>query len=133
PDKRARSTHWQRPDTDGCVIFLGADVVFIRGAGLPEGRRGFYAFGRERVGAELAASGNQPRRAPFHGRDSPADLVASDAVAVTHDEVDGIGLYANFRVIEEAVADPGFLLHPDYRPRLRAYLRDPTVSPLLVV
>jgi hypothetical protein len=57
--------------------------------------------------------------------------VASDSVAVTHDEVDGLGLYAEFGMIEEAFADPTLLLYPDYRRRVRAYLDDPTIPPVL--
>lgn len=61
----------------------------------------------------------------------PADLVASDAVAITHDETDGIGFYGEFRLVEEAFADLGLFRHPEYRRRVRDYLDDPTVSPLL--
>ena len=96
------------------------------------------ALGREFVHqltlfAELAASGKQPKNAPFHGPDYPADLVASDAVAVTHDEVEGMGVYAQFGMIEEAFADPALLRDPDYRRRVREYLDDDSVSPLLFV
>jgi hypothetical protein len=40
-------------------------------------------------------------------------------------------LYAEFGMIEEAFADPSLIRHPDYRRRVRDYLDDPTVSPVL--
>jgi hypothetical protein len=131
PDKLARAQQLQKAEHDRFVQFFGADFVVIPGAQLTERMRCFYAFCRDQAVAELAASGKQPKNAPFHGPDYPADLVASDAVAVTHDEVEGMGLYAEFGPIEQAFADPSLLRHPDYRRRLRDYLDDDTVSPLL--
>ena len=131
PDKLARAQHLQSAEHDRFVQFFGADFVVIPGAQLTERMRNFYTFCRDQVVAELAASGKPPINVPFHGPDYPADLVASDAVAVTHDEVEGMGLYAEFGPIEEAFADPSLLRHPDYRRRVRDYLDDDTVSPLL--
>ena len=131
PDKLARARQLQRTEHDRFVQFFGADFVVIPGAQLTERMRSFYNFCREQTVAELAASGKQPKHRPFHGPDYPGDLVASDAVAVTHDEVEGLGLYAEFGMIEEAFADPSLLRHPDYRRRVRDYLDDPTVPPLL--
>lgn len=131
PDKLARARQLQRTEHDRFVQFFGADFVVIPGAQLTERMRSFYNFCREQPVAELAASGKQPKHRPFHGPDYPGDLVASDAVAVTHDEVEGLGLYAEFGMIEEAFADPSLLRHPDYRRRVRDYLDDPTVPPLL--
>jgi hypothetical protein len=88
----------------------------------------FYTFCREQAAAELTASGQQPKNWPFHASDYPADLVASDAAAVTHDEVEGMGLYAEFGMIEQAFADPSLLRRPEYRRRVRDYLDDDTVS-----
>jgi len=131
PDKLARAQQLQRTEHDRFVRFFGADFVVIPGAQLTERMRSFYTFCRDHAAAELTASGKQPKNLPFHAPDYPADLVASDVVAVTHDEVEGMGLYANFGMIEEAFADPSLLRHPDYRRRVRDYLDDPTVPPLL--
>ncbi|MDQ1546541.1 MAG: hypothetical protein QOH69_1445 [Actinomycetota bacterium] len=46
---------------------------------------------RDRAAAELAASGKQPKSRST-SRITRLDLVASDVVAVTHDEVEGMGL-----------------------------------------
>jgi hypothetical protein len=131
PDKLARARQHQSAEHDRFVQFFGADFVVIPGAQLTERMRSFYTFCRDQVVAELAASGTRPKHELFNGPDYPADLVASDAVAVTHDKVDGLGLCAEFGMIEEAFADPSLLRHPDYRRRVRDYLDDPTVSPLL--
>jgi hypothetical protein len=131
PDKLARAQQLQSTEHDRFVQFFGADFVVIPGGQLTERMRSFYTFCREQTVAELAASGKQPKHRPFQGPDYPGDLVASEAVAVTHDEIEGLGLYAEFGMIEEAFADPSLLRHPDYRRRVRDYLDDPTVPPLL--
>ena len=131
PDKLARARQQQSAEHDRFVQFFGADFVVIPGAQLTERVRSFYNFCRDQVVAELAASGKRPKHPPFHGPDYPSDLVASDSVAVTHDELDGLGLYAEFGMIEEAFADPSLLRHPAYRRRVRDYLDDDTVPPLL--
>jgi hypothetical protein len=131
PDKLARAQQLQKTEHDRFVQFFGADFVVIPGAQLTERMRNFYTFCRDQVVAELAASGKQPKRSPFLGPDYPVDLVASDTVAVIHDEAEGLGLYAEFELIEEAFADPSLLRHPEYRRRVRDYLDDDTVPPLL--
>jgi hypothetical protein len=131
PEKLARAQQLQSMEHDRFVRFFGADFVVIPGPELTERMRSFYTFCRDQTVAEDSASGMQPKKLPFHGADYPADLVTSDAVAVTHDEVDGMGLYAGFGMIEEAFADPSLLRDPDYRRRVRDYLDDPTVPPLL--
>jgi hypothetical protein len=133
PDKLARAQQLQNTEHDRFVQFFGADFVLIPGAQLAERMRSFYTFCRDQAVSELAASGKQPKNLPFHFPDYPADLVGSDTVAVTHDEVEGMGLYADFGLIEEAFADPSLLRHPDYRRRVRDYLDDDSVSPLLFV
>ncbi|HET7667033.1 MAG TPA: hypothetical protein VFK56_13385 [Mycobacterium sp.] len=133
PDKLARAQQLQRAHHDQFVKFFGADFVVISGAQLTERMRHFYTFCREQTMAELATSGKQSKNLPFRAPDYPADLVASDAVAVTHDEIEGLGMYAQFGMIEEAFADPSLLRHPNYRRGVRDYLDDPTVSPLLFV
>jgi hypothetical protein len=133
PDKLARAQQLQRAEHDRFVQFFGADFVVIPGAQLTERMRSFYTFCRDQAVSELAASGKQPKNLPFHFPDYPADLVGSDTVAVTHDEVEGMGLYADFGLIEEAFAEPSLLRHPDYRRRVRDYLDDDSVSPLLFV
>jgi hypothetical protein len=130
PDKLARAQQLQNTEHDRFVQFFGADFVVIPGAQLAERMRSFYTFCREQAVAELAASGKQQKNVPFRFPDYPADLVVSDAVALTHDEVEGLGLYAEFGLIDEAFADPSLLRHPDYRRRVCDYVDDPTVSPL---
>ena len=131
PDKLARARQQQSAEHDRFVQFFGADFVVIPGAQLTERMRSFYTFCCDQIVAELAASGKRPKHPSFNGPDYPAHLVASDSVAVTHDEVDGLGLYAEFGMIEEAFADPSLLRHPDYRRRVRDCLDDPTISPVL--
>ena len=133
PDKLARAQQLQNDEHDRFVQFFGADFVVIPGAQLTERMRSFYTFCRDQAVSVLAKSGKQPKNVPFHAPDYPADLVASDAVAITHDQVEGMGLYADFGPIERAFADPSLLRHPDYRRRVRDYLGDDTVSPLLFV
>lgn len=129
PAKLARAQQLQRTEHDRFMQFFGADFVVIPGGQLTEQMHNFYTFCREQATAELAAAGKQSL--PFRAPDYPADLVASDAVAITHDAVEGLALYAEFGPIEQVFADPSLLRDPDYRRRVRAYLDDDTVSPRL--
>ncbi|MGK2880913.1 MAG: hypothetical protein ACSLE6_09030 [Mycobacterium sp.] len=131
PDKLARAQQLQKAHHDQFVTFFGADFVVIPGAQLTERMRSFYMFCREQTVAEPTQAGSQPTDLPFWAPVYPADVVASEEVAVTHDEIEGLGIYAEFGMVNEAFADPSLLRHPDYRRRVRDYLDDPTVSPLL--
>lgn len=131
PDKRARAQQIQQAEHDRFVQFFGDDFVVLAGAQLTTRMQDFHTYCRDQAAAELAASGKQPTDSPFRGPEYPADLVASDTVAITHDEIDGIGFYGEFGLVEEAFADPSMLGHPEYRRRVRDYLDDPTVCPLL--
>jgi hypothetical protein len=130
-NKLARAQQLQKAHHKQFVRFFGADFIVIPGAQLTERMRSFYTFCRDQAVAEFVEPGEQPKDLRFHHSDYPADLVASDLVAVTHDEVEGMGVYAEFGMIEEAFDDPSVLHYPDYRRRVRDYLDDPTVSPLL--
>ena len=130
-DKLIRAQQLLNAEHDRFIRFFRADFVVIPGSRLTERMGSFYAFCRDQAMAEIAGSGRQPKDQPFHGPDYPGALVASDAVAVIHDEVEGLGLYAEFGPIEQAFADPSLLQHPDYRRRLRDYLDDASISPVL--
>jgi hypothetical protein len=129
PDKLARARQQQSAEHDRFVQFFGADFLVIPGAQLTERLRSFYTFCRDQVVAELAASGKRPKHPPFHGPDYPSDLVASDSVAVTHDEVEGLRLYAEFGMIEETFAGPSLLRHPDIADERATTSRIPPFRP----
>jgi hypothetical protein len=131
PDKLANAQRLQKIEHDRFVDFFGDDFVVVPGAQLTQRMRAFYKFCGEQTLAELSDAGKEPLGRPFHTPTYPADLVASDAVAIIHDEVDGLDLCAEFGLVQEAFADPGLLRHPEYRRRVRDYLDDDTISPVL--
>jgi len=91
PDKLARALQLQSAEHDRFVQFFGADFVVIPRVQLTGRMRSFYTFCRDQGVSELAASDMQSKNVPFCGPDYPANLVASDVVAVTHDKVHGLG------------------------------------------
>jgi hypothetical protein len=131
PAKLARAEQVQKVEHDWFVRFFGTDFVVVPGPQLTERMRSYYSFCREQADAELTASGREPTGLPFVAPEYPADLVDSDVVAVIHDDIGGVGLYGGFGPVERVFADPDLLHQPDNRQRLRDYLDDDTVPPLL--
>jgi hypothetical protein len=131
PDKLARARELQRVTHDRFLRFFESDFLIVPGAALTERMCSFYRFCQEEAEAELARQGAQPERTAEINVEYSSDLIKSDLVAIIHDEVDGLGLYAGFGSIERAFSDPDELRDPDVRQRIRDYLDDPSVSPLL--
>lgn len=62
----------------------------------------------------------------------PEDMVDSVTVALIHDEVDGLGFYAEFGLVAEAFADPDLVRRRRWRGHLLAYLHDDSVEPMVL-
>ena len=62
----------------------------------------------------------------------PPDLTEAETVALIYDEVDGLGFYAEFGLVESVFADPDLLRLPAYREQVLTYLRDDSVHPLVI-
>jgi hypothetical protein len=125
PAKLALAQQMSKDQHTRFVEFFGTDLAVIPGTQLTDRMLAFYRFCREKADPSGADSADLPVSAA----DYPAEPVDSEAVAVFHDEIDGLSLCAGFGRVERAFADPALLRQPEYRRRLREYLDDDTIPP----
>ena len=121
PEKLARARELVAVEHVRFVEFFGADFVTIPGTQLTDRMREFYCYCQDQMSAE-------PDR-PSVTFEYPPQLTDSEAVAVIHDDTDGLGLYGGFASVAAVFADPSLLDQPAHRRLLRDYLDDDTVPP----
>lgn len=121
PDRLARGWELQRADRAAFVEHFGSDTVVLDQAELPR-RLGEFAAHR------YAAS-------KVDWVASVLDALNPDAetAGLIYDESDGLGVYADYRLVEEAFTDPDLARGRTYRTLLKNYLTDDSVSPVPLV
>jgi hypothetical protein len=132
PEKLAKAWELQRQDRERFVRFFGNDLVVVSGEQVQGRMDEYWAFCREEV-SRTATSGVRRRdqeAPPLF--ELPADLVEAETVALIYDEVDGLGFYAEFGLVEAAFADPDLLRRRRYREQVLSYLRDDSVEPMVL-
>ncbi|RZT77826.1 hypothetical protein EV382_0991 [Micromonospora violae] len=128
PEKLAQAWELQRQDRDRFVRFFGSDLVVVTGDQVADRMTGFYAFCR----AEVSGTSSSTVAADDAVFELPPDVVDAETVAMIYDEVDGLGFYAEFGLVEAAFADPDLLRRRRYREHTLAYLQDDSVGPLVL-
>jgi hypothetical protein len=63
----------------------------------------------------------------------PLDVVESDTVALIYDEIDGMGFYAEFGLVEQAFANPDLLRRRRWREHVLSYPHDNSVEPMVLL
>lgn len=125
PEKLMRARELLAAEHARFIEFFGADFVTIPGPALTDRMREFYGYCQDQDQVATAIDG------PAATFEYPPDLTESEAVAVLHDDRDGLGLYGGFAPLAAVFADPGLLDRPAHRRLLRDYLDDDTVLPTL--
>lgn len=115
PQALAKARQLQAEQRRCFITHFGSDLVVLPGGEVKEAMRGFLS----RLGVD--------------DLDLPEHLVKADSVALIYDEVEGLGYYADFALLEEAFADPTLLIKARYRELLTTYLRGEAVSPVPLV
>ena len=119
PDALDRA--WQMmADQRRCfVAHFGSDLVVVPGDDVARRLRAYLTHQAHRLG------GRPPGEVEV-----PEHLLAAETVALIFDELDGLGYYAEFGLLQEAFADPRLLIRQRYRDLLTDYLRGDAVSPV---
>ncbi|MFI6323165.1 hypothetical protein ACIBG8_36935 [Nonomuraea sp. NPDC050556] len=113
PDALAKARQLQAEQRRRFVAHFGSDLVVTTGHDLTSTMRGYL------------------NKLDGHtDLDLPAHLKEAETVALIFDEVEGLGYYADFGLLEEAFADPTLLIKARYKKVLTAYLRGDAVSPV---
>jgi hypothetical protein len=132
PEKLARAWELQRADRQRFIGFFGADLVVVPGDQAQERLNKFYEFCRDEVLRTIPGAARRGGGAAAPLLELPAELVASETVALIHDEEDGLGFYAEFGLVEAAFADPELVRRRRYRERVLSYLHDDSVEPMVL-
>ncbi|MEV7268576.1 hypothetical protein AB0N38_33975 [Micromonospora aurantiaca] len=130
PEKLAQAWELQRQDRDRFVRFFGGDLVVVPGDEVAERMADYHAFCRAEVVATSRASERAVQKAPMF--ELPPDVVDAETVAMIYDEVDGLGFYAEFGLVEAAFANPDLLRRRRHREHTLAYLQEDSVGPLVL-
>ncbi len=130
PEKLAQAWELQRQDRNRFVRFFGSDLVVVTGDQIVDRMADYHAFCRAEVSATSPASERAVQKTPMF--ELPPDVVDAETVAMIYDEVDGLGFYAEFALVEAAFADPDLLRRRRYREHTSAYLHDDSVGPLVL-
>ncbi|MDG4801463.1 hypothetical protein [Micromonospora sp. WMMD980] len=128
PEKLAQAWELQRQDRDRFVRFFGSALVVVAGDHVADRMTDFYAFCR----AEVSGTSSSIVAADETLFELPPDVADAETVAMIYDEVDGLGFYAEFGLVEAAFADPDLLRRRRYREHTLAYLQDDSVGPLVL-
>ncbi|WP_084757081.1 hypothetical protein [Micromonospora cremea] len=128
PEKLAQAWELQHQDRDRFVRFFGSDLVVVAGDQVADRMTDFYAFCR----AEVSGTSSSTVAVDETVFELPPDVVDAETVAMLYDEVDGLGFYAEFGLVEAVFADPDLLRRRRYREHTLAYLQDDSVDPLVL-
>ncbi|SBT41016.1 hypothetical protein [Micromonospora narathiwatensis] len=128
PEKLAQAWELQRQDRDRFVRFFGSDLVVVAGDQVADRMADYHAFCR----AEVPGTPSSISAVDGPVLELPPDVVDAETVAMIYDEVDGLGFYAEFGLVEAAFADPDLLRRRRYREHTMAYLQDDSVAPLVL-
>lgn len=129
PEKLAQAWGLQRQDRDRFVRFFGGDLVVVAGDQVVDRMADYHAFCRAEASGASFSTAAGDEAAVF---ELPPDVVDAETVAMIYDEVDGLGFYAEFALVEAAFADPDLLRRRRYREHTLAYLHDDSVGPLVL-
>ncbi|WP_405433763.1 hypothetical protein [Micromonospora sp. NBC_00617] len=131
PEKLAQAWELQRQDRERFVRFFGSDLVVVSGDQVADRMVDYHAFCRAEVSATSPASERVvQQKAPVF--ELPPDVVDAETVAMIYDEIDGLGFYGEFGLVEAVFADPDLLRRRRYREHTMAYLQDDSVDPLVL-
>ena len=132
PEKLAAAWKIQQADRERFVRFFGSDLVVLPGDQVSERMGEYFSFCHEEVSLTATPSVPLAGGAALPDLEFPPDLTEAETVALIYDEVDGLGFYAEFGLVESVFADPDLLRLPAYREQVLTYLRDDTVHPLVI-
>lgn len=136
PQKLEQAWEMQRREHEEFVAFFGSDTVIIPGNELQERMQAYHHFrmyefrdehGRTPAERAEERDGVVPELPQW---EQPDDLVESETVGVLYDKVEGLNLYPDFGLIDEAFATPRLASDRRHRETILGYLESDTIPPL---
>jgi hypothetical protein len=118
------------------IEVFGTDMLVLDPAEAPVRMREYH---RHRQDKSLAELGDEAAAQAVNGGPSldelsrlPEEFSDADTVAVICDEIEGLCYYADFGQLDALFADPALARDRSYLSRLREYLNDDSVAPMVI-
>ena len=136
PAKLEQARALQREERQDFIAYFGSDLVVLPGKDVA-GRMDAYL--RWRMTEKRDEDGTTAfERAKASGDRPPklSDLAFSnqfaeaDSVGIIYDDIDGLNLFADFRLVEETFAEPSLVEDPKHAEATLGYLENPDIIPL---
>jgi hypothetical protein len=118
------------------IEVFGTDMLVLDVGEAPVRMREYHRHRQDKVLAEL---GDEAAAQAMNGGPSldelsrlPEEFRDADTVAVICDEIEGLCYYADFGHLDALFADPALARDRSYLSRLREYLNDDSVAPMVI-
>jgi hypothetical protein len=118
PERLARAWELQAAERDAFIDHFGDDIVMLP---LDDAAARLAGFSAQRYGIDAMA------------RIVDSAPLRAETVGLIYDETDGLGVYFDLHLVEEAFADPERTRKRLHREALRGYLTDESLSPVPLI
>jgi hypothetical protein len=132
PEKLAKAWDLQKVDRERFIRFFGTDLLVVAGDQAQKRLDEYYAFCREDILGTTPHAARPNKASDATLVELPPDLIESETVALIYDEVDGLGFYAEFGLVEAVFADPNLIRRRRHREHVLSYLHDDSVEPMVL-
>uniref|UniRef100_UPI0006844D34 hypothetical protein n=1 Tax=unclassified Streptomyces TaxID=2593676 RepID=UPI0006844D34 len=136
PEMRRRAWELEAEARADFVELFGTDLLVLEPPQAQERLREYHRHRQDKVRTELdggaaeRAEGDGPSLDELSGL--PQELLDAETVAVIYDETEGLCYYADFGRLDALFADPALGRDRTHLTRLREYLNDDSVSPMVI-
>jgi hypothetical protein len=126
------------------IDFFGADLAIVTAHELAVRMDAFWNHHNARIRAAQHPAPDQPTTAaktnipnddqpsPTPQMPIPSDLEQAETVGIMFDEVEGLLLLPEYRLIQEVFADPALIVGHRYREAVSGYLRSQSIPPVVL-
>ncbi|MYT33068.1 hypothetical protein GTY73_30805 [Streptomyces sp. SID8354] len=119
------------------IELFGTDLLVLEPRQAQERLREYYRHRQEKVRTELdRETSEQTKDISGPSLDElsslPQDLLDAESIAVIYDDIEGLCHYADFGRLDALFADPTLARDRTHLTRLREYLNDNSVSPMVI-
>ncbi|MEW1660082.1 hypothetical protein [Streptomyces sp. NPDC093707] len=136
PDMMRRAREMEAEARADFIGLFGTDLLVLEPRQAQERLREYHRHRQEKIRTELdgeASEGTQGIGPSLDELSSlPQDLLDAETLAVIYDESEGLCYYADFGHLDALFADPALARDRTRLARLREYLDDDSVSPMVI-
>ncbi|GGU54961.1 hypothetical protein GCM10010211_19560 [Streptomyces albospinus] len=136
PEMLQRAWDMQAEARADFIEHFGTDLLVLEPGQAQERLREYHQYRQEKtlagLGDEAADQARNSGPQPDELSSLPEELIDAETVAVIYDKVEGLCYYADFGRLDALFGDPALARDRAYLARLREYLNDDSVSPMVI-